>query len=380
MRILFLQNTDDSLGGIVNVNISLMQQFIKHGEDIHLISVRHSGRNAKINYPEAIQNKLINSKDEWGCPRYNVAIQHLKRGEIFSALRTIIGRWIYNIKIRKDYLNCKKEIKTINPDVIINSHYELLNAIPGEFLSATINHFHTSFDQVIENKSYEKIFRKYRDKIAKFVWLSDATCKRAIEFGFENSTHIYNPLSFSTEKITDIQQKKIVFIGRFSEEKRIGLAVRLFSEVIAENDIKDWYFDIYGTGELDLQVEELIKDNQYVSLKGSTSKVEQTLLNYSIFMLTSRFEGMALVVLEANECGLPVISFNFGESVFEEIDDGKTGYIIEQGEEREYKDKLLRLMTDVSLRSEMSGNAKEFATDFHIESIIKQWYDLFEEI
>lgn len=380
MKILFMQNTDDSLGGIVNVNISLMQKFIANGEEISLISLRHLGKKDKVNYPDELQNIVINEKDLWGCPRYKNAIEYLKQAKIVAFIKIIFARWKYDYCIKKDYEMCKRKIMQINPNIIINSHYELLEAIPECFLQRTVNHFHTSFNQVLENRSYMKIFEKYKDKIAKFVWLSRATCERAIESGLDNSIYIYNPLSFSSKLSTEITQKRAVFIGRFSEEKCLDRAVRLFCEVIAENGIEDWSFDIYGTGNLEDDVKKMVQQSAYVNVKGSTEHVRKTLLEYSIFILASRFEGMSLAVLEANECGLPVICFDFGESAQEEIIDGETGFVVAQDNEKMYKEKLCQLMYDVNLREKMGKNAKEFAVRFQIETIIKQWYELFQRI
>lgn len=380
MNILFLQNTDDALGGIARVNISLMKAFAERGDRVSLISLRHSGKKDKLEYPELDSNILINEKDIWDCPRYSKAVEYLKMAKVVPMSRVIIKRWTYDRGLKRDYRVCMEEIKEQNPDVIINSHYELLKAIPDEYLPVTVNHFHTSFGQVIKNRSYLKIFGKYKEKIGKFVWLTDATLKSAVEAGFKNSISIYNPLSFSSEKCTSYQQKAIIFLGRFSPEKRLDRAIRIFDEVIQENGIKDWRFDIYGTGVLPEEVRSTIEKNGYIHLCGSTEDVPQVMLEHSLCMMTSEFEGMSLTILEANECGVPVICFDFGESVFEEILDRKTGYIIGQNDEKAYKDCLLYLMRDEKQREKLGRAAKEYVSCFSIDNVADEWYRLFEEL
>ena len=380
MKILFLQNTDDAVGGISRVNISLMASFAERGAEVNLISLRHSGKKDLVEYPYLEKNVIINILDIWERPLYSLAVKRFLQGEFRSAFQVIVKRWKYDQKLKKDYALCRSKIQELAPDIIINSHYELLEAIPTEFLKRTINHFHTSFDQVVKNKSCLRIFKKYNKKIGKFVWLTKATAQRAIAKGFINSTFIYNPLTFSSDQQTSYVQKSVIFLGRFSPEKRLGLAVRLFNEVIQENNIKDWYLDIYGTGELDRKLKQEIDKSKYVFLCGSTDDVPGVMLKHSICVLTSEFEGMALVVLEANECGLPVVSFDFGESVWEEILDGKTGYIVCQGDEYLYKKRLLSLMRDQNLRENVGKNAKEFVSRFYIENVVKDWWDLIHEI
>lgn len=380
MKILFLQNTDDALGGISRVNISLMTSFAEKGDMISLISLRHSGKRDVVRYPEEIKSFVINEDKVWNCPRYSMAIHCLRRMHITEAVRIVQKRWSYDHDLKRDYGICRSKIVEIQPDIIINSHYELLDAIPEEFLYITINHFHTSFDQVLKNRSYLKIFNRYKDKIGRFVWLTEATAQNAVEAGLKNSAFIYNPLSFSSGEVTDYRQKSIIFLGRFSPEKRLDMAVRLFQEVIKENRITDWRLDIYGMGDLEEHVRRMIEENKNVFLCGSTENVPGVMLHHSLCILTSEFEGMALVILEANECGVPVVSFNFGESVYEEILDNKTGFIVEQGNEKLYKERLLQLMKDEKLREQMGRNAKDFVSRFSIERVTEDWYKLFKEL
>ena len=376
MRILFLQNTDDAMGGISRVNISLMKAFIDRGEEIVLISLRHSGNGDFVNYPEAVKRYLINDNRVWNCPRYSTAFNEFRRFHLVKGLQRIADRLVYDWYLGKDYDACRKMIVKIDPDIIINSHYELLDAIPEDYLKYTVNHFHTSFDQVLKNKSYLQIFRKYADKIGKFVWLTEASAEEAIKNGLENSTFIYNPLSFSSSKTADLNQKAVVFIGRFSPDKRLDRAVRIFDETVRENKIEDWRFDIYGSGYIDPETEKHICQNKYIHLCGRTDQVAEVLLKHSICILTSDFEGMALAIIEANECGVPVICFNFGESVYEEVLDCRTGYVIEQDNEEMFKKQLLNLMNNEELRKKMGSEAKRFALKFQIDNIVTLWYNL----
>lgn len=380
MRILFLQNTDDAMGGISRVNTSLMQAFIDRGEEITLISFRHSGKGDTVNYPEAANKYLINMNRIWNCPRYSAAINEFRHFHLIKGVLKIVDRLVYDRYLRKDYKMCRELITKINPDIIINSHYELLDAIPGDYLRRTINHFHTSFDQVLKNRGYRNVFHKYSDRIGKFVWLTKASAEKAVENGFENSTFIYNPLSFLSSETADPKQKSLIFIGRFSPEKRLDRAVRIFDETVRENEVEDWRFDIYGSGYIDRETKKVISQNKYIHLCGSTEHVREVLLQHSLCVLTSDFEGMALVIIEANECGLPVICFDFGESVYEEVLDQRTGYIIERDNEERYKTQLFRLMESEELRAEMGRNAKEFALRFRIDNIVSSWYKLINEL
>ena len=113
---------------------------------------------------------------------------------------------------------------------------------------------------------------------------------------------------------------------------------------------------------------------------GKTDDAMNVLLSSSINLNTSLFEGFNLSILESYECGLPTVTFNFGESAYEEIDNESTGFIVEQNNKEEYINKLKTLLDNEELLTEMSNNSKEKAKNFKIENIVHDWIKLFEEI
>ena len=380
MKILFLQKVDDARGGVINVNLCMMQMLSTQDNEISVLSIRHGYTMDEIIYPETIKQYLANDKDIWGCPRLFEIARFLKQGHLVKAVKLASERIRYKKQIAKDYEETRRLIDKIGPDVIIVSHYEILEGVPEEYLGHTIMHFHTSFDQVMANKSYIDTFNKYKDKIHSFVWLSKATAKRAIEYGYKNSLFIYNPIPFSSDQVADHDNKKVIFLGRLSDEKRVHLAIRYFKEVIEKNHIDDWMFEIYGNGDLEKDIKEEIGEHPCVKYMGRTDNVKETLLTGSVMVLTSSFEGMPLSVLEANECGVPVIAYDFGESANEVIDDKVTGVIVPQDDEEEYKRQLEKIILDNGYRWQLSANAKEFVKAFSITSVNDEWGKLLMEI
>ena len=121
------------------------------------------------------------------------------------------------------------------------------------------------------------------------------------------------------------------------------------------------------------------KDNKkQVKIMGMTSDPKKELLDSSINLNTSLFEGFSLSILEANECGVPTIAFDFGESSVEEILNEHTGIIADNKEE--YIIKLKELMENEKKLKTFSTNCRNFSKKFYIETIIEQWIKLFDEI
>lgn len=365
----------DAPGGIYFVNKDLMKMFKECKYETYLISVRLSGYYQEIEYPDYIENIIINPDEEWGTVRVSKILAELKKFHVLEVFKLIYQRIAYNKKIRKDYSALKEKIREIKPDRIINSHYELLDAIPEEYLNKTIMHFHTNFKIVKDNWSYRKIFDKYKDKLYKFVWLTEATKKEAIKNGYNNSMHIYNAVRVKSNKTSDVEKNKsLVFLGRISKEKRLDIILQLFDEISSE--YPDWKLSIYGMGTLNEEEKRIINTNKQITYYGATNDLEKVFMNSSININTSDFEGFSMTVLEANEYGVPTITFRFGESVYEEIIDDETGIIVKTRNIDDYRNKLREIMDNSKKLRELSKNCKKFNKNFSYSIIKQEWIKL----
>ncbi len=379
MKIVFLQNTIDTQGGIIIVNKTLGQAFLENGDEVYYVSLRRGVVHSEITYPKNAKNILINHKAIWDTPRLISAANAFRKGKIFSGASIIAKRFFYDIGLRKDFRKCAKLLTSINPDIIICSHYELLDCIPKKLLSRSINHFHNTFEHVLLFRSYRKFFLRYKDRLGKFIWLTRASCEAAKKFGLSNSDFIYNPIAFTSKTVADLSQKKVLFLGRFCEQKRLDLIVSLFQKTVAAYSLWDWHLNLYGIGTLDPDIEQKVLQDPQISLCGSTTTPKEIMLQHSLFMMTSDFEGLPLVVLEAYECGLPVIAFDYGESAAEIIQP-HTGKLLPYGDQNSYVHDLGQLMQEEALRKQLGKEAKEFAVQFHTDLIVKQWRHLFLQL
>ena len=270
-----------------------------------------------------------------------------------------------------------KYIKNYNPDHIVTSHYQLLDMIPKKYLNITIHEQHSSFKDSINHKKTKETFIKYNGKIT-YLWLTEKTMKDAIELGLKNCKYIYNAVRFKSEETADVaKNKKLITIARLSPQKRLDIMVDMAKEIFKDKLFSDWTLEIYGTGETEELLKKKIKNHKQIKLMGLTNNPQEELLKASINLNTSTFEGFALSILEANECGVPTVTFNFGESTEEEIINGKTGIIAK--DKQDYINKLKQIMIDKKQLTELSKNAKIFSKEFHIENIINKWIELFDE-
>lgn len=300
-KVLFIFNKGNAIGGVWNVNQLIANKLLENNYEVIYLAIREYDENIAPYRNKKIKYYAINPNTKWETARGSKIIESLKKGQVLQAIDDYKSYKNDKKELFRDFKKTKEVITKINPNYIITSHYEQLDAIPSSYLGKTINLNHAVFERVLEIKNWIKTYNRYKNKLAKFVWLSKETNRKAKEYGIENSVCIYNAVRFESQEISDvIHNKKLVAICRFSEEKRIELMLEIVNEVLNRN--KEWKFELYGEGEILEKGKKIIENNPRIEMCGLTNNPKEVLLSSSINLNTSLFEGFSLSILEANEC------------------------------------------------------------------------------
>lgn len=196
----------------------------------------------------------------------------------------------------------------------------------------------------------------------------------------KKSKIIFNEVSekfFSVER--DIV-KNIVSIGRLTKQKNQKLLIEAFSEVVQE--FPNEKLLIYGDGVLKKDLQDFINSKKMtdkILLMGTTNNVDIVLSQAKIFVLSSDYEGMPNVLLEALAVGVPSISTNCpcgGPKML--IKSNFNGILIQVGNKEELKEGLLKLLNDKELYFNISNNAKQSALNFKPEIVFQEWKEFVE--
>lgn len=371
MKVIFLQINGRSFGGVWQVNRTVGEALINKGYDVSVISLRNNPTELEVEHDKRLKIKTINTKDLWATYRFSDLKTVFKKGKIFTFVKMAISRIKYEITLKKDIKVLQKLICDQKPDRIITTQYQILDMMPKDYLKFTTHEQHSDFISAYEHNATRKTLLKYNGKIS-YLWLTKSTMQHAIDKGFLHNHFIYNAVRFECNEIADVENnKKLVTICRLSKQKNISLMIDIVEEVFKNEKFKGWILEIYGDGPLEKQLKAKITNTEQIRLMGRTNYPKRVLLSSSINLNTSLFEGFAMSILEANECGVPTISLNFGESVYEQILNGKTGIICKDKED--YISKLKELMNNKEQLKYLSKQCKNYSSNFHIDKIVEEW-------
>ena len=191
---------------------------------------------------------------------------------------------------------------------------------------------------------------------------------------------IPNFSNLEVSKISLCNSKRVIAVGRLSWEKGYDRLIEIWQHVIKE--AHDWHLDIYGEGDLEGNLIEVIRKRKIKNIRilPSTNDISQEYSKSSICVMTSYFEGFALVLLEALKHGVPCIAFDcpFGPASI--IKNNQCGYIIKNGDTKLFVEKLGLLIHNEEMRKEFSKYAIKRADEFAIDTIMKKWNNIFESL
>ncbi len=156
--------------------------------------------------------------------------------------------------------------------------------------------------------------------------------------------------------VPNYNSRLVVSAGRKCPEKNFERLEQLWSR-IKENH-KEWQLKIHH----------------------DTKDMEAAYLEGSVFVMTSRFEGFGMVLIEAMSCGLPCVAFDCPYGPREIIEDGKTGFLIPYDDDDMFIEKLIYLMEHPNIREQMGKAAKESVKRFEVNDIMQKWKKLYLSI
>ena len=200
---------------------------------------------------------------------------------------------------------------------------------------------------------------------------------------------IYNPVqaikdgsvTISWPPGVDPDKKTVIAMGRLVYQKGFDILLPAFHKI--SERYPDWQLLIFGEGELRGELEDL-RDHlgltHQVFFPGNTENPIAFFKSSQLFVLSSRWEGLGVVLLEALACGLPVIATDCPSGPKEIIRDGIDGMLVPNENVTALATAMDRLMSDTEKRQQLAARAPEGMERFSQEKIAGMWEDLICDI
>lgn len=387
-KIVFIVNSIYTYGGEQRVAIELMNALCDKYDVLAITKEKKS------------QNQPYKIKDQIKI----CSIPYFRKRTLVNGIKIILRRlnfyfgilnnkylaksliWASNHKEYYDKVICT--INSEKADIVIalsGGYCVLLERISQECNVKTITWMHSSYEAYFKTPrkycwNMDYIFKDILPKLDGCVVLNkDIAQKYKKNFGV-NCNVIYNPRSFNSQQKTDLSKKQFIASGRMVNAKGFDLLIKAFELFSKKN--QDWNLVILGDGEKRSNLEKEIEKaglQERVILTGFTDRVKDYMLDSSIFLLTSRWEGFPMVITEALELGLPVIAFDI-TAMLPLVTNNVEGILVEAFDTEKFAEAMLMLAEDKEKQREMSVNGIIKASQLSIENIMEQWEMLFERL
>lgn len=305
-------------------------------------------------------------------------------GSIFLKSKTIKIKKKFDTKYIHIPWGVTEVLDEISPDVVVGSEY---NPTVIQSLIYCKRHkipFVSWTDGTLYSERNINLIQKVLRKVivgGASAYISSSTKSREAQlaYGAIKEKCFISYLTVNLEKYRQIPEGKglgkILCVGSLIERKGIDLLLRALSKVNCE-----YQLCLAGDGNekdsLRMLSEELGIADKVIFLGQLNRK--QLLKQYAesdLFVLPTREDCFALVILEAMCSGLPVICSKFADGAYDLMEEGKNGYIVDPYDEKQFSQYIELLLTDTVLRKEMQKNSEGIIKKFEFENVAKGYFD-----
>ena len=232
---------------------------------------------------------------------------------------------------------------------------------------------------------YRKLTRRWAARSADAIVTLTETDKKLYQSNLKLKCPIVaipNPMETPDSPVSyDANSHLILSSGRLTYQKGFDLLVEVASKGLPDHP--DWTWMVLGEGEDRPMLEQKIRDahlNGRLVLKGRVDDVDSYYRRSAMFVMTSRFEGLPMVLLEAKAHRLPLVSFDCLTGPAEIIEDWVNGTLVPPEDVDSMAAAVNELIENRTRRVEYSAMSGSNANRYDINTIITQWKSLLKKV
>ena len=351
-------------GGAERVHVNLANGFAQRGHEVYLVA----DTNMEVSYPVDDSVHVLPL-----CPK--TGNKFVKWGKAISLLR--------------------KNIKKFRPDVVIGNMH-LCSIVSRVAAIGTNTPVVMTIHHALESKEYDGFSKSeiFMDKHFPSLYAATTVLTEGDAEVMRNKYHqrkrifvMPNPLTFTP--VTEIPSKENIVLaaGRLNDWKYKGwdLLIQAAGRIKPLLVREGWKIQIAGDGPesskaflADLCKQVGVKD--VVEFLGYRTDMKELYQRLSIFCLSSRSEGLPMVLIEAMSQGCaPVACENLGRTK-EIITNESEGLLFKTADVDDLSEKLTKMITDEEYRTSVQKNAIERSKYYSIDHVIGMWENMLKEI
>lgn len=176
----------------------------------------------------------------------------------------------------------------------------------------------------------------------------------------------------------DLNSKIIIAVGRLHNQKGFDMLITASKEVF--DKYPDWTLNIFGEGELKETLQSQIQTlglQKNIFLKGYTNNINAEFAKSAFFVLSSRYEGFPMVLVEAMSLGMPSVAFDCPEGPAQLLADGG-GILVEKENVPKLTEAMIYMIEHPEFRQECTKHREFIKEHLSPEVIYKKWRSIFE--
>lgn len=319
-----------------NYNVTILSMSIKKNESIYPLD-----QNVKVEYLNVVNN-------------------------VFFAKVLVFKR-----------LNSFFSKRTINISIGIGTYANVLLGLLSHKVGITIGCEHNSFDSV--SLIWRLLRTCFYRKLSATTVLTKTDLNKMSRLN-KNTYVIPNSVPLQCQ-YSSLTEKKILAVGKFYEQKGFDIMLDVCADFFKIHP--EWHLDIVGDGPDKKKLSDKIRNlrlEKNVTIQPFTENIEKAYLSSSIYLMTSRYEGLPMVLLEAQSYGIPIVSYDCNNGPRDIIVNGENGFLVRMGDKSSMIEALNLLAKDINIRKQMGSNSVKNSYNYSPVIIFSLWDKLFKSL
>ncbi|WP_043617720.1 glycosyltransferase family 4 protein [Nonomuraea candida] len=189
---------------------------------------------------------------------------------------------------------------------------------------------------------------------------------------------IPNAVHMDERKHSEQSNPIVIAVGRLVPQKGFDMLIPAFAAIADEHP--EWKLRIFGTGPSKERLQKRIDESGMggrIRLMGRSNRIHEELAKASVYVLSSRIEGLPMAMIEAMGHALPIVAFDCPTGPADVLTPGKDGLLVPARNVPALSEALSRVMGDRELRVRLGATAAETAHGYTPQVVMPLWESLF---